>query len=99
MCSLVLVLVTAFRLGFHQPFAAWDGKDYTDMPVLIKALGKCTSDHISMAGPWLMVRGRFEVGRETRVVCMRGGEVYVVGSARICVCVCVCVARMPPESL
>jgi aconitate hydratase len=45
------------RLQLLEPFAAWDGKDYVDCPVLIKALGKCTTDHISMAGPWLKYRG------------------------------------------
>jgi len=40
------------RLALLDPFSAWDGKDYTNMPLLIKALGKCTTDHISMAGPW-----------------------------------------------
>lgn len=45
------------RLQLLEPFNKWDGKDYTDCPVLIKALGKCTTDHISMAGPWLKFRG------------------------------------------
>jgi len=45
------------RLQLLEPFNAWDGKDYIDCPVLIKALGKCTTDHISMAGPWLKFRG------------------------------------------
>nr|P49609.1 RecName: Full=Aconitate hydratase, mitochondrial; Short=Aconitase; AltName: Full=Citrate hydro-lyase; Flags: Precursor [Gracilaria gracilis]AAA80494.1 aconitase [Gracilariopsis longissima] len=48
------------RLSFLEPFPAWDGKDYTDMPVLIKARGKCTTDHISMAGPWLKFRGHLD---------------------------------------
>jgi len=45
------------RLQLLEPFAMWDGKDYLDCPVLIKAKGKCTTDHISMAGPWLKFRG------------------------------------------
>ena len=45
------------RLELLEPFKEWDGKDYVDCPVLIKALGKCTTDHISMAGPWLKFRG------------------------------------------
>lgn len=45
------------RLQVLEPFATWDGKDYVDCPVLIKARGKCTTDHISMAGPWLKFRG------------------------------------------
>lgn len=48
------------RLQVLQPFAPWDGKDLTDMPLLIKAEGKCTTDHISMAGPWLRFRGHLE---------------------------------------
>jgi len=45
------------RLQLLDPFNKWDGADYTDCPVLIKAKGKCTTDHISMAGPWLKFRG------------------------------------------
>jgi aconitate hydratase len=48
------------RLALLEPFAPWDGKDYTGMPLLIKALGKCTTDHISMAGPWLKYRGHLD---------------------------------------
>ena len=42
------------------PFPAWDGEDYHDLPVLMKAQGKCTTDHISAAGPWLKYRGHLE---------------------------------------
>jgi len=45
------------RLEALAPFAAWDGKDITDLLVLVKAKGKCTTDHISQAGPWLKYRG------------------------------------------
>lgn len=48
------------RLQRLQPFAAWDGKDITDMRLLIKTVGKCTTDHISMAGSWLRFRGHLE---------------------------------------
>lgn len=48
---------TSDRLALLEPFDAWNGKDFVDMPVLIKAKGKCTTDHISMAGPWLKYRG------------------------------------------
>lgn len=48
------------RLQKLQPFAPWDGKDLMDMPLLIKTKGKCTTDHISMAGPWLRFRGHLE---------------------------------------
>ena len=48
------------RLQILAPFAAWDGNDYIDQPLLIKATGKCTTDHISMAGPWLKFRGHLD---------------------------------------
>eukprot|EP00736_Rhodelphis_marinus_P013474 Rmarinus@m.12935 len=48
------------RLQLLKPFPAWDGKDIEDAYVLIKAVGKCTTDHISMAGPWLKYRGHLE---------------------------------------
>lgn len=48
------------RLQILTPFKEWDGKDITGMNVLIKAKGKCTTDHISMAGPWLRFRGHLE---------------------------------------
>lgn len=48
------------RLQLLEPFAAWDGKDYENLPVLLKALGKCTTDHISPAGPWLKFRGHLD---------------------------------------
>ncbi|MCD6322073.1 MAG: aconitate hydratase [Clostridiales bacterium] len=48
------------RLQLLERFSPWDGNDYTDMPVLIKAFGKCTTDHISMAGPWLRFRGHLD---------------------------------------
>ena len=48
------------RLQLLEPFAAWNGKDIADAAVLIKAKGKCTTDHISMAGPWLKYRGHLD---------------------------------------
>lgn len=45
------------RLQILQPFAPWNGKDAENLPLLIKVKGKCTTDHISMAGPWLRFRG------------------------------------------
>ena len=48
------------RLQILQPFAAWDGKDLIEQPLLIKAKGKCTTDHISMAGTWLKFRGHID---------------------------------------
>ncbi|HEU4429033.1 MAG TPA: aconitate hydratase, partial [Myxococcota bacterium] len=48
------------RLALLEPFPAWDGKDLQGMPVLMKAKGKCTTDHISAAGPWLRFRGHLD---------------------------------------
>ena len=48
------------RLQLLEPFAPWDGRDYEDLPVIAKAKGKCTTDHISAAGPWLRYRGHLE---------------------------------------
>ena len=48
------------RLQLLKPFAKWDGKDIVDAEILIKAKGKCTTDHISMAGPWLKYRGHLD---------------------------------------
>ena len=48
------------RLQLLSPFQAWDGKNITGAKLLIKAAGKCTTDHISMAGPWLRFRGHLD---------------------------------------
>jgi aconitate hydratase len=48
------------RLQLMEPWPAWDGKDFLDMPVLIKTRGKTTTDHISPAGPWLRYRGHLD---------------------------------------
>jgi aconitate hydratase len=48
------------RLQALSPFPAWDGKNWTGLRLLIKAKGKCTTDHISMAGPWLRFRGHLD---------------------------------------
>ena len=56
----VLVEPTSKRLQLLDPFAAWDGMNFTGLKLLIKAKGKCTTDHISMAGPWLKFRGHLD---------------------------------------
>ncbi len=56
----VSVSPTSDRLQLLTPFPAWDGADLTDLMVLVKARDKCTTDHISMAGPWLRYRGHLE---------------------------------------
>ncbi len=48
------------RIQRLEPFPAWDGKDFNGLPLLIKTTGKCTTDHISMAGPWLRFRGHLQ---------------------------------------
>lgn len=48
------------RIQRLEPFPAWDGQDFRDLPLLIKTAGKCTTDHISMAGPWLRFRGHLQ---------------------------------------
>ena len=56
----VVISPDSSRLQELHPFAPWDGKDLLQMPLLLKAEGKCTTDHISMAGPWLRFRGHLE---------------------------------------
>jgi aconitate hydratase len=53
----VVITDNSERLAVLEPFAAWDGHDFIDLPVLLKTKGKCTTDHISPAGPWLLYRG------------------------------------------
>lgn len=48
------------RLQLLKPFDKWDGKDLTELPILMKIKGKCTTDHISCAGPWLKYRGHLD---------------------------------------
>jgi aconitate hydratase len=56
----VEVSPTSDRLELLEPFPAWDGNDYLKLPILMKAKGKCTTDHISAAGKWLKFRGHLE---------------------------------------
>ena len=56
----VLVEPTSKRLQLLDPFTAWEGVDLKGLKLLIKAKGKCTTDHISMAGPWLKFRGHLD---------------------------------------
>ena len=56
----VTVSPTSDRLQLLEPFPAWDGNDYVELPILMKAKGKCTTDHISAAGKWLKYRGHLE---------------------------------------
>jgi aconitate hydratase len=56
----ILISPGSDRLQILTPFKEWDGMDYYDLPLLIKAKGKCTTDHISMAGYWLKFRGHLQ---------------------------------------
>lgn len=56
----VIVSPTSDRLQLLEPFTPWEGTDITGLKLLIKAKGKCTTDHISMAGPWLKYRGHLD---------------------------------------
>lgn len=56
----VKVATDSERLQLLEPFAPWDGKNISGAKLLIKAFGKCTTDHISMAGPWLRYRGHLD---------------------------------------
>ena len=56
----VVVAPSSSRLQLLAPFTAWEGTDLKGLKLLIKAKGKCTTDHISMAGPWLKFRGHLD---------------------------------------
>ena len=56
---------TSDRLQLLSPFDKWIGTDLTDMRILIKVKGKCTTDHISAAGPWLKYRGKHIIPMKT----------------------------------
>ncbi|MFT5829120.1 MAG: aconitate hydratase, partial [Urechidicola sp.] len=56
----IIVNEDSNRLQLLTPFAPWEGTDIKGMKLLIKAFGKCTTDHISMAGPWLKYRGHLD---------------------------------------
>jgi aconitate hydratase len=56
----VIIDDNSTRLQRLEPFPKWDGKDYLDLPIMVKAKGKCTTDHISPAGAWLLYRGHLD---------------------------------------
>ena len=71
------------RLQLLEPFAPWDGRDYEDLPVIAKAKGKCTTDHISAAGPWLRYRGHLEnISGNLYLGVVNGFDGYDVGHGR-----------------
>ena len=56
----VIIGKNSSRLQILEPFDKWNGQDFVDLPIMVKAKGKCTTDHISPAGPWLMYRGHLD---------------------------------------
>ena len=56
----VLIDPNSDRLQKLEPFLPWDGNDFSDLNLMLKAKGKCTTDHISPAGPWLRLRGHLD---------------------------------------
>ncbi len=56
----VIIDPNSSRLQKLEPFCQWDGNDFEKLPILVKIKGKCTTDHISPAGPWLMYRGHLD---------------------------------------
>jgi len=56
----VLIDANSKRLQRLEPFSKWDGKDFENIPIMVKAKGKCTTDHISPAGAWLSLRGHLD---------------------------------------
>jgi aconitate hydratase len=56
----VIIDPTSKRLQRLEPFSKWNGQDYEELPILVKAKGKCTTDHISPAGAWLSLRGHLD---------------------------------------
>ncbi|OLC56310.1 MAG: hypothetical protein AUH77_06120 [Candidatus Rokubacteria bacterium 13_1_40CM_4_69_39] len=56
----VMVRPNSARLQILEPFSPWDGRDFVDLPILVKTKGKTTTDHISPAGPWLRFRGHID---------------------------------------
>lgn len=56
----VIIDPNSKRLQLLEPFSKWNGQDFVDLPILVKAKGKCTTDHISPAGAWLSLRGHLD---------------------------------------
>ena len=77
----VVVSPTSNRLQVLEPFGPWDGKEFKNVRVLVKVQGKCTTDHISAAGPWLKYKGHLEnIAENTLIGAMNAdnGQVNVV---------------------
>lgn len=78
----VLVDPKSERIALLEPFAAWDGKDFENLLVLIKAGGKCTTDHISPAGPWLRYRGHLDKISDNMFIGATNGFTNEIGKGK-----------------
>eukprot|EP00753_Platysulcus_tardus_P018139 PLAT6738.2.p1 GENE.PLAT6738.2~~PLAT6738.2.p1 ORF type:complete len:780 (-),score=415.14 PLAT6738.2:152-2203(-) len=78
----VVIADDSQRLQLLTPFDAWDGADLEELPVLIKAKGKCTTDHISMAGPWLRFRGHLDNISNNMLIGAENAETGEVNSVK-----------------
>lgn len=56
----VIINSDSKRLQRLEPFSEWNGQDFVELPIMVKAKGKCTTDHISPAGAWLSLRGHLD---------------------------------------
>ena len=70
------------RLQILVPFAAWDGKDLDELVILLKAKGKCTTDHISPAGPWLKYRGHLDKISDNMFLGAKNAFTEALGTAK-----------------
>jgi aconitate hydratase len=70
------------RIQRLRPFAPWDGKDYEDLAILIKVEGKCTTDHITPAGPWFRYRGHLDNISNNTLIGAINSETKQVNSVR-----------------
>jgi aconitate hydratase len=76
----VVVDPASERLALLEPFPRWEGDDYMNLPVLVKARGKCTTDHISPAGPWLRFRGHLDNISNNMFIGVRNAFTDKIGS-------------------
>lgn len=78
--------VKSQRLQLLEPFKKWDGKDLEGMVVLIKVKGKCTTDHISAAGPWLKYRGHLDNISNNMLITAINSENGEMNKVRFAIC-------------
>lgn len=71
-------IIKSKRLQLLSPFDSWDGKDFINLPILVKVHGKCTTDHISAAGPWLKYKGHLENLSENTLIGAVNADTMIV---------------------